>query len=48
VESNAATRGSFTHEDHGIVTGLRQIEIRWLQLHTSCLDLGEIEDVVDE
>src|SRR5262245_17323890 len=48
VQGNAATPGAFPYQCQGIADGLRQIEVRQLQLHPPGLDLGQIEDVIDE
>src|ERR1700730_5681143 len=37
-----------SHQDQGILDGVRQIEVGHLQLHPSRFDLREIENVVDE
>ena len=39
---------SLTHEDQRVLDGARQIDGRQLELHPPGLDLGEVEDVVDE
>ena len=38
----------FTHEQQRVVHRRRQLELRDVQLHASGLDLGQVEDVVDE
>src|SRR5262249_57914618 len=47
-QSNPATPGPLPHEREGIRDRLREMEVRELQLHPPGLDLGQIEDVVDE
>ena len=40
--------GPLAHQDQGVVERRGQVEVRQLQLHPPGLDLGEVEDVVDQ
>src|SRR5439155_9276434 len=47
-DRDRAPLGSLAHKDQRVLDGGGQIELRRLQFHPPCLDLGQIEDVVDE
>ena len=44
----ASPPGSLADEGHGVVDSRGQVEVGQLELHPPGLDLGEIEDVVDQ
>ncbi len=37
-----------SHQDQGVIDGAREVEVCRLQLHPPGLDLGQVEDVVDQ
>ena len=47
-QRDAPPAGPLADEDQGVVDGRGQVEVRQLELHPPGLDLGEIEDVVDQ
>src|SRR5678816_1718507 len=47
VQYQRAMRGALADEGQRVRKRLREVEVRHLQLHSSCFNLREIEDVVD-
>jgi hypothetical protein len=47
VQSEGPPSGPFAYQGQGTVEGRWEMEIAEFQLHSSGLDLGEIQDVVD-
>ena len=47
-EFDPMTAGTLAHEQERVLDGVRQVKRRHFQLHPPGLDLGQIEDVVDQ
>src|SRR5262249_17855878 len=48
LQLNAPTPGPLADQHQGIVNGGGEVEVRHLQIHPPCLDLRQVEDVVDK
>src|SRR5262245_38047289 len=48
MKADSTTRGAFPHEQDRVANRLWQVEICQLELHPPCLDLRQIQNVVDE
>src|SRR5215831_10379336 len=47
AKGDCPSPGPFTYQHQGILNGRREVEVRYLQLHSPRLDLRQVEDVID-